>query len=208
MKRWLGTGAIVLGALAFAPTGQANVLFDFQNGAQGWGSFGPLTTDSGPLPDGSVGQGRFHSMDFALPGWGIVDVSPVVDLTLYTGMGVDARLRNVPGYPDFGGTPEMEFMIAIGYAEWFQRVTLTNSYQTFSVDFVDLMPNYYASVAPYFGALPALNSPGLQIKLVMRHGTNTGVAEMDYDQVTGIPEPATLALVALGLVSLGRRRAH
>jgi MYXO-CTERM domain-containing protein len=207
MKRWASVGAIVLGMLAFVPAGQATVLFDFESGAQGWGSYGPLHTDAGPLTAGSVGKGRFHTADFSItPGWGIVDVSPVVDLSAYTGMSVDARLRNVPGYPDFSGTPEMEFMIVVGYAEWTTKVTLTSSYQTFAVDFVDLTPNYYATIAPYFGGLPALNNPALKIQLVMRKGDKAGTAELDYDQVSGTPEPASLGLVALGLLAVLRRR--
>ena len=205
MKLWACVGAMALGLLAFVPAGQATVLFDFESGAQGWGSYGPLDTGSGPIA-GSVGQGRYHTADFSATGWGIVEVSPVVNLSEYTGMSVDARLRNVPTYPDFSGTPEMEFMIVVGYAEWTTKVTLTSEYQTFAVDFVALTPNYYASIAPYYGSLPALNNPALKIQLVMRKGDKAGTGELDYDQVSGTPEPASLALAALGLLAVLRRR--
>ena len=160
------------------------VLFDFESGAQGWTAFGPITTDSGLLSSGAVGQGRFHVGDFALAGWGMVDVSPVVDLSAYTGMRVMARLVDVAGQPAFAGTPEMKLMLAIGYAEWSSPVTLASSYQFFSVNFADLVPDGTVATAPITPA--QLSDPGLQIKLVMLKGTNTGVGELDYDQVTGI----------------------
>ena len=206
MMRLLCTAAVTV--LTLASFASAEVLYDFESGAQGWGSFGPITTDSGMLPTGGVGgsQGRFHVGDFDVAGWGMVDVSPVVDLTGMDAMSFDGKLNNpVPANP-FVGTPEVEFMLAIGYAEWTETVTLTEDYQTFAVDFVDLTPNYYASIAPYFGNLPPLDDPGLQIKMVMRQASGSGVGELDYDNVRVTPEPTSLALLALGIAALIRRR--
>ena len=62
---------------------------------QGWGSVGPVTTDSGAWPFGSDGFGRFHTGDFDMVGWGMVDVSPLttplLDLSGFSGISVDAH---------------------------------------------------------------------------------------------------------------------
>jgi hypothetical protein len=199
---------VVLAVLALATTGLANdVLFDFNSGSQGWGSFGPVTTDSGLQATGGVGgtQGRYHVGDFSLAGWGMVDVSPVVNLTAYTGMSVDARLRNVTGYPAFAGIPAMKFLLGIGYAEWSTTVTLNSGYQTFAVNFANLIPDGVYATAPITPA--QLANPGLQIKLTMGNVDNTGTAELDYDNIVGIvPEPVSFALFGLGLTLVARRR--
>jgi hypothetical protein len=160
------------------------VLFDFETGSQGWASFGPLTTDSGVTPDGFLGQARFHVADFDLTGWGIVDVSPVVDLAEYEGLRVAARLADVPGYTPFVGTPEMTVQLAIGDATWSSNVVLTPDYQLYTTRFDELVPDGEFATAPI--TVEQLSDPALQIKLVVLKGTNSGIAELDYDQVTGI----------------------
>ncbi len=196
----------VLAVAAFAPLASANVVFDFEGSAQGWGSFGPITTDSGQLVGGgSSGDGRYHVGDFDAAGWGMVDVSPVVDLTGLSTMSVDARFNDVPGFTPFSGTPQMEFMLAIGYAEWTHTVDLTTDYATYSVDFVDLTPNYYAGIAPYFGTVD-LDNPNLKLQMVMRGASGSGIGELNYDNVTVTPEPGTMAIAALGAVALVYRR--
>lgn len=198
----------VVAVLALATTGLADdVLYDFNSGSQGWNSFGPITTDSGLQATGGVGgtQGRFHVGNFSATGWGMVDVSPVVNMTAYTGMSVDARLRNVTGYPDFVGTPAMRFMLSIGYAEWATTVNLTSDYQTFPVNFANLVPDGAFATAPITPA--QLADPGLQIKLTMGNTDNTGTAELNYDNIVGIvPEPVSFALFGLGLTLVARRR--
>jgi hypothetical protein len=191
----------------------ADTLYDFETGAQGWFSFGGITTDSGNEVPGSDGTtvGRFHTGDFSLGGFGMGDASPTgIDLTPYIGLSID-MFWDVPdnltgGQVPFSGTPETELMLAIGYAEWSTTVPLTGGYETYSVDFVDLTPNYYASIAPYFGALPSLDDPGLKIQLITRNSIGTGVGTLHYDQILGIvPEPAAGLLVVLGGVALTRR---
>ena len=99
-----------LAVLALVPIGAAAVMFNFEGSAQGWGSFGPITTDSGQLVGGgSSGDGRYHVGDFDAAGWGMVDVSPVVDLSGMTTMSMDARFHDVPGFTPFSGTPTVEF---------------------------------------------------------------------------------------------------
>ncbi|MCB9850188.1 MAG: PEP-CTERM sorting domain-containing protein [Phycisphaerales bacterium] len=215
MKRISCMAIALVAALLLVPATNAAVpIYDFESGAQGWFSFGTPTTDSGNELGGSAGTllGRYHTGDFDLGGWGMGDASPTgVDLSSYTGLSID-MYYDVP--PDlqgaqvpFNGTWETELMIAIGYAEWSTSFPLTNSYDTYSVDFVDLTPNYYANIAPYFGGLPNLNDPGLKIQLITRSSIGTGTGRLHYDQISGIvPEPASLALLGLGAFALIQRR--
>ena len=162
------------------PTHPETVLFDFESGDQGWSSYGPYTMDSGALVDGSVGQGRFHVADFdvATNGFGIVDISPAIDMSAYTGMKVDARMVDVPGETPLSGPREFEFLMAIGELEFTSEpFTATTEYQTFEVTFTEMTP----PPAPFH-----LSDPGLQIKLVVLKEGKTGVVELDYDQVTGV----------------------
>jgi hypothetical protein len=185
-----------LAILAWVPAGAADVLYDFEDGSQGWGAFGTPTTDSGVVPDGSVGQARFHTADFALGGWGIIDVSPAgLDLSAYTGLTVDARWRDVAGYTPITGDAELDIGIDVGGVEYYApAVTLTDTYDTYAIDFATIAPGVDVSNA--------------QIKLRILSGPTggSGVGEFDYDQITGVPEPASLALLALGTLMAVRRR--
>jgi hypothetical protein len=178
---------------ACASVGLADtVLYDFTSGGQGWGSYGAPTTDSGVLPGGSVGQGRYHAFDWALGSWGIVDVSPATDLTAYTGLTVDARLVANPTYPD-DAPRAVDLGLVIGGNEYYApAVTLTSSYQTFAITFADFVPN---------GS--DLSAAIIQFR-ILRNGYPTGLGRFDYDQVTGVPEPATLLMLCL--LPLIRRR--
>jgi hypothetical protein len=176
---------------AFTSPPAGVVLFDFESGAQGWISFGEGTTGNGLLPTGGSGgagpQARYHRADFdtATMTYGFGDASAVgQNLSSYTGMSIDMRLRNpVPADP-FVGTPEVEFMLSVGYMEWAQPFTLTDTYRTCAVDFADLTPQNTATQP----ITPAqLSDPGLRFKLIMRKGTNHGQVELDYDQVIGLP---------------------
>jgi hypothetical protein len=176
---------------AFVAPGPGAVLFDFESGSQGWFSFGGGTVSSGLLPSGGSGgagpQGRFHLADFsdAAMTWGMGDVSAAgQDMSAYTAMSIDARLRSPVPQDPFVGTPQMEFMLASGESEWAAPFLLTDSYQTFTANFANLAPQGTATQP----ITPAqLSDPALQIKLVMRKNANAGQASLDYDQIMGIP---------------------
>ena len=155
------TTVIVSALLILCVSGMASgqtILFDFETGRQGWGSYGAITTDSGELPfDGSVGQGRFHTADFSITdtgNFGIVDISPVgQDLSAFGGLSVDARFLDVPTFPPFVGVKELDIVVAKGAdateEEFFApKVTMTDQYQTFSVMF-----NQFASCAHRLAAV-------------------------------------------------------
>ena len=176
---------------AFSSAPPPVILFDFESGSQGWASFGEGSTGNGLLPTGGSGgagpQGRYHRADFDTPTmtYGFGDISPTgQNLSAYTGMSIDMRLRShVPSDP-FVGTPEVEFMLAIGYAEWAKTFTLADTYQTCTAAFTELAPQGTATQP----ITPAqLASPSLRIKLIMRKRTNHGQVELDYDQVMAIP---------------------
>ena len=164
------------------------VLFDFEDGAQEWGSYGAITSDKGPI-DGSLGSGRFHSADFSVTdtgNFGIVDISPAgVDLSSYGGLSVDARFGDVPGFEPFVGVKELDIIVATGddsnEEEFFApKQTMTDVFQTFAVPFsqfasaVDQQPPTLAELA------------SMRIKLVVLNSNGTGLARFDYDEVTGL----------------------
>lgn len=188
--------AATAAVLLFASVGSAGILYDFELGSQGWGAYGTPTTDSGVIPEGSVGQGRFHSADFGLGGWGIIDVSPAgVDLSAYTGLSVDARWRDIDGYTPISGVAELDIGIEVAGVEYYApAVTLTSEYQTLSIDL--------AAIAPGVD----LSSSIIKLRILSAPTGGTGVGELDYDQVTGIPEPASIVLMSLGLLIAARRR--
>lgn len=218
MRRRVLFVAAALAASLLVAASQAEeftVLYEFEvegaSNAQGWGSFGPNTTDSGATTQSSVGTyGRFHSFSSALLGWGIVSRSPVAsdptwgfgDLNPYLGISADVKLTY--------GTPPtalntFELMLAIGDAEWTSFHTMTGTYQTFMASFDELIPQGTA-VAPITAA--ELADPNLQIKLVVRRGTEeAGKGALRYDHVCAwVPEPSALALLAVaGLFGLRRR---
>jgi hypothetical protein len=165
----------------------ADILFDFETGDQGWFSFGTGTIASGITASGSSGRGRFHTANFNDPGmtYGFGDKSADgVDMSPYTGMSIDARISSPDPQAPFVGNPVIEFMLSIGYLEWAEEFTLSETYQTLAVDFADLTPQGTATQP----VTPAqLNDPGMRIKLVMRKNSNTGKIELEYDQVKGFP---------------------
>jgi len=165
------------------------VLFDFESGLEGWSAFGVLTTDSGVNPLGSVGQGLFHVADFDADTSGlIVSLSERAsttgfDLSEYQGMKLDMRLVDVLGETPFAGTPEVRVILGHGANEFVASFNVTNTYATYSFDFRDMTPR----------PTPAdLADPDLQIKLVMLENGNTGVGELDFDEITGIRSVASI----------------
>ncbi len=175
------------------PPSPDTVLFDFESGSQGWGSFGAITTDSGQVPGGgSVGTGRFHSADFSVPdagNFGIVSVSPSgQDLSEFTGLSLDALFRDVPGQPSFVGVKELDIIVATGSGaseeEFFApKVTLSDEYQTFEVAFEDFASTQ-TSLPPTLADLSDVT-----IKLVVFNTNGTGHAQLLYDQITGLGAP-------------------
>ena len=166
---------------------ESELLFDFESGAQGWSSFGVGTISSGITAEGSIGNGRFHTINFSDAGmtWGAGDKSPDgVDLSAYSGMSIDARLTSYDLANPFVGTPIMEFMLSIGYMEWAEEVTLSENYQRFAVDFADLVPQGTATQPVTHSQL---SNPGMRVKLIMRKAGKSGKAKLEYDQFSGLP---------------------
>ncbi len=161
------------------PTHPEVLLFDFEDGDQGWASFGAYGTDSGLLVNGSVGQGRYHVADFDINtnAFGIVDVSPTIDLSAFTGLKFDARMVDVAGQTPFGGPREFNLVLGIGETEFVQILTATTDYQTFEVAFADMTP----PPAPFH-----LADPALEIRLVVLADGKSGVVELDYDEFVGV----------------------
>jgi hypothetical protein len=165
------------------------VLFDFQNGAQGWGSFGAITTDSGVLA-GSAGLGRFHSADFSVPdagNFGIVDVSPSgQNLSSYGGLSVDARFVDVSGFEPFVGVRELDIVVATGSdateEEFFApKQTMDDTFfNTFAVPF----SQFKSSIDQQRPTVDELAN--VRIKFVVLNTNGTGTARLDYDEVTGL----------------------
>ncbi|MBU0610498.1 MAG: hypothetical protein KKI08_21630, partial [Armatimonadetes bacterium] len=173
--RWILLGA----ALSLTSAALANsVIYDFETGAQGWVSTGPITTDFGEQTYGAVGKGRAHVGNFDLAGWGMTDYSPVVNMSTYTGLRVYARLRNIQGYPPFSGTPTLYIGLAIGDAEWMGQATLTYGYQAFQFAFSALVPDGVYATAPITSG--QLSDPNLVVKLKIYKAGNSGVAAVDY----------------------------
>ena len=174
-------------SLLTAALRQADMLFDFESGSQGWSSFGVGTISSGITTEGSVGNGRFHNINFSDPGmtWGAGDKTPDgVDLSEYSGMSIDARLTSYDAGNPFTGSPIMEFMLSIGYMEWAEEVELAENYQRFSVDFDDLTPQGTAT-GPVTKS--QLSDPGMRVKLILRKAGKAGKAKLEYDQLSGLP---------------------
>ncbi len=162
------------------------VLFDFESGDQGWGSFGAIGTDSGLLPTGgSNGQGRFHSANFGLPDtdFGIVDVSPSgQDLSPFAGLAIDARFTDVVGQPDFVGSKLLNVAIQKSTGEEFfaPAVGMTDTYRTFELAFSD-----FQSGSTGLSPTPTDLSDST-IKLIVFNANGTGVGVLGYDEVTGV----------------------
>ncbi|MFQ5489123.1 MAG: hypothetical protein ACE5GE_00260 [Phycisphaerae bacterium] len=168
------------------------LLFDFEDGDQGWFSFGAGTVDSGLLPTGGSGgagpQGRFHRANFGDPTmtFGFGDISPPgQDMSPFTGMSIDARLTSYDPLDPYMGNGIIEFGLSIGSAEWHSFHALTPDYLTLVVDFVDLVPDGIFATQPITAA--QLANPSLAIKMVMRRAGNGGKVELDYDQLRGLP---------------------
>lgn len=179
------TLACLFTLVAYCPVVAQTVLFDFESGdGQGWGSFGPVTTDSGAWPFGSDGFGRFHTGDFDMVGWGMVDVSPLnaplLDLSGFSGISVDAQFHSVVGYPEYSGHTMLDIGLGFGPGaaiEYYAPpVTLTDSFQTFEVSFASMQLGQDADLTLAIIKLRFLNDD-----------LNSGIGQLDYDQIIGLP---------------------
>jgi hypothetical protein len=189
MRRTFLCGAALAGLLLAAQSVSAQtVLFDFETDEQGWGSYGAITTDKGPI-DGSSGFGRYHSGDFSVTdegNFGIVDVSPLaLNLSAYGGISVDARFVDVPGFDPFVGVKELDMIVATGADEteeefFAPKHTMTDVYQTFSVPFSQFISTLDQ------GTPTLADLANIRIKFVVYNSNGTGLARFDYDQVTGL----------------------
>ena len=189
MRRTLLYSMALLGLLLATRSAYAQtVLFDFEVDEQGWGSYGAITTDKGFI-DGSDGFGRYHSGDFSVAdtgNFGIVDVSPAaLNLSTYGGISVDARFVDVPGFEPFVGVKELDIVVATGdesnEEEFFApKQTMTDAYQTFAIPF----SQFTSTIDQQTPTLADLAN--IRIKLVVFNTNGTGLARLDYDQVTGL----------------------
>lgn len=189
MRRTFLCGVTLVGLfLAVRSATAQTLLFDFETDEQGWGSYGAITTDKGPI-DGSLGFGRYHSADFSLPdegNFGIVDVSPAaLDLSTYGGISVDARFLDSPGFDPFVGVRELDIVVATGddtnEEEFFApKQTMTDVYQTFAIPFSE-----FTSTLDQ-GTPTLADLANIRIKFVVYNANGTGRARFDYDQITGL----------------------
>lgn len=219
MKRYVKASLVAVTLLVIGVgQAQATVLFDFETGVQGWYRFGNPTLDFGPTTEGSVGNGLSYVAGFTDPTWwgGAVkspDLPTVgIDMSQYSGFSADVQLSVDALDPVYTGTPpNVELMFQLpGYLEWAKVVSLPmdGNYYTISSSFADLVPQSSAT-API--TMAQLQDPSLEIRVVLRNqqayvGGSTGKLRMRVDQVQGIPEPASIALLSLGGLALLRKR--
>lgn len=230
------TAVLAVAAFVPIASAADSLPYDFESATnEGWGAFGAITVNGGvlPAPRGAGGTtGKYHKSNFQPGvGFGMVSVSSQAqafpwghDLTQFTGMAVDARFVSVDGTgnPPAGGPDDLEAgqvpftstnPVTVEFAlgiypgqEWAKEFVITDQYQTFQVDFVDLVPQYY-STAPITPA--QLAAPNLEIRLIIRNAADrVGVGRLDFDNVRGVPEPGALALLgaATAMAVLRRRR--
>lgn len=168
------------------------ILFDFEEGSQGWGSYGAITTDSGDK-FGEYGFGRYHIGDFSQPdvgNFGIVDISPPgLNLTPFGGLSVNARFIDVPGFDPYMGVKALDLILATGTDEsehefFGPTVLMTDQWQTFSAQFSEFQSDL-TGLSP-----AAADLANIRIKLVVFNINGTGIGELNYDEIIGLPKSA------------------
>jgi len=232
-RKWslLLAAAMVVGAAGVA---HADLLFDFEGSTQQWFRFGGGTLDFGLASgQGTHGAGPdaisyVTNLDETLFGgavrsgnqstWatapGFAWAPGVSSMADYTAFKADVQLSVdglSPVYP--GPGPNVELMLSLpGYMEYATSVSIPadGSYHTISSGFANLTPQNAATL-PITAA--QLADPNLQIRVVLRNlnrdpGAPSGKIRLRVDNVQAVPEPTSLALLALGgLAALRRRRA-
>ncbi len=216
MRRSVLVGMAVL-SLALAGAAQADVLFDFETGVQGWYRFGGGTLHFGPAAgEGSSGDGIVYVTNLNESLWGGAVKSPDlpgvgIDMSQYTAFSADVQLSNDaldPVYP--GPGPNVELMLNLpGYLEWTASYSLPvdGQYYTLSSTYADLVPSN-AATAPI--TLAQLQDPSLEIRVLLRNtqrdaGAPSGKIRLRVDNVQAVPEPVAGLLLAVGGFALLRR---
>lgn len=217
MRSRMGIVAVLLavGVLAAHADLIETVLYEFESAgaysAQGWSAYGTGTTDSGSTTSAYVGTyARFHAFNMGATGvtWGVGDKSPLRSNATYgfpdlnAFLGLSAAVKLTPGSPATE-ISTVELLLAIGTDEWASVEPLTTSYERVEARFTDLIPQGTA-LAPITAA--QLADPNLQIKFVLRKGSDVGKGTLRYDHICAwTPEPGSLLLLVVGLAGLRRR---
>ncbi|MBN1513477.1 MAG: PEP-CTERM sorting domain-containing protein [Phycisphaerae bacterium] len=217
-KSLIWAAALAMLLVGTVGVARADLLYGFEGGVQSWGRFGNGTLDFGAAPGlGSVGDGIYYVLNLQPQWWGGAVKSPAqstmgYDMSQYTGFSADVQL-SVDGLdPAFPGPgPQVELMLRLpGYLEWakIETLPLDGSWHTISSDFADLVPQSSAT-DPITQA--QLQNPSLEIRVLLRDlhqgdPVPSGKVRMRVDQIAAFPEPASLALLALGALVLVRRR--
>lgn len=147
------------------------------NPRENWFAFGVPTTDAGVQAGGSIGNGAFHSANWASATFGIGEIMQgVVDLSGFEAVRVDARSVDLGGHT---GTPLLRFALDLPNAtEWSTpAVPISSVYQTFTFAFTAMTRTTGTGPLDLTSGRP---------KLVLETNDQTGISRFDFDEVVGV----------------------